>query len=162
MISREAQKGSINLNWLAVALLFLIFVLPAVSEEIAQEPQQVDPNTPQKIIRGYKVDTSRKDEEGHFVRTPVYEDVSNEVQNAYAVHRSKGAIVDRTLEKIDVTMYMSEREVAILAFPTLAGEFDYLGFSSTDEKVLDWCKDLHSYYWERGSLRDKYYINSRD
>jgi hypothetical protein len=79
MISREAQEGSINLNWLVVALLFLIFIVPAVSEEIAQEPQQADPNTPQKILRGYKVDTSRKDEEGNFIRTPVYEEVSSEV-----------------------------------------------------------------------------------
>jgi len=79
MISREAQEGSINLIWLAVAALTLIFIVPAVSEEIAQEPQEADPNAPQKIIRGYKVDTSRKDEDGNFIRTPVYEEVSSEV-----------------------------------------------------------------------------------
>jgi len=79
MISREVQKGSFFSSWLAVVLLFLIFVVSAVSEEIAQESQQVDPNTPQRKIKGYKVDTSRRDEEGNFVRTPVYEDVSNEV-----------------------------------------------------------------------------------
>jgi len=79
MISRETQKASFNLNWLVIATLTLIFIVPAVSEEIAQEPQQADPNTPQKRIRGYKVDTSRKDEEGNFIRTPVYEDEPSEV-----------------------------------------------------------------------------------
>ncbi len=79
MISREAQERSFYLNWLTVAALTLIFIVPAVSEEIAQEPQQADPNTPKKRIRGYKVDTSRKDEEGNFIRTPVYEEEPNEV-----------------------------------------------------------------------------------
>ena len=99
---------------------------------------------------------------GYSPPIEIVKNVSDEVQKAYAVHRSKRAIVDRTHEKIDVTMYMSEKEVAILAFPALTGEFDYLGFTSTDEKVIEWCKDLHSYYWERGGLRDEYYIDSRD
>jgi hypothetical protein len=79
IIKKKAQEGSSNLNWLAVAALILIFVVPAVSEEIAQESQQSDPNAPQKYIRGYKVDTSRRDEEGNFIRTPVYQDEPNKV-----------------------------------------------------------------------------------
>jgi hypothetical protein len=78
LIKKEAQKESLNSNWLTVAVLVLCFVFPAVPEETAQESQQPDPNAPSKIIRGYKVDTSRKDDEGNFVRTPVYAD-PNEV-----------------------------------------------------------------------------------
>jgi predicted transcriptional regulator len=92
----------------------------------------------------------------------IVKNVSDEIQEAFGLHRSKGTLVDRTHEKIDVTMYMSEKEVAILAFPALTGEFDYLGFTSTDEKVIEWCKDLHKYYWEMGSLRKEYYIDTRD
>jgi len=79
MIGSKAQERSFNLNWLVIATLTLIFIVPAVSEEIAQETQQADPNTPQKRIRGYKVDTSRKDEKGHFIRTPVFEEEPSEV-----------------------------------------------------------------------------------
>jgi predicted transcriptional regulator len=79
--------------------------------------------------------------------------VSPEVLEAFAVHMSKGTILNRIHAKIDVALYMSEKEVAILAFPALTGEFDYLGFTSTDPKVLEWCKDLHSYYWERSGIR---------
>ena len=64
-----------------------------------------------------------------------------------------GEFCNWTLEKIDVTLYMNEEEVASLAFPSRTGEFDYLGFTSTDEKVLEWCKDLHSYYWDFGGPR---------
>jgi len=91
---------------------------------------------------------------GYSAPMEIVKNVSPEVREAYAVHWSKGTMADRTHEKIDVTLYMSEKEVAILAFPALTGEFDYLGFTSTDPKVLEWCKDLYSYYWERGDIRD--------
>jgi predicted transcriptional regulator len=44
---------------------------------------------------------------------------------------------------------MSEKEVAILSFPTLHGKFDYLGFTSKDDETRKWCNDLFMYYWER-------------
>ncbi|MFA9437693.1 MAG: helix-turn-helix transcriptional regulator [Candidatus Bathyarchaeota archaeon] len=99
---------------------------------------------------------------GYSPPMEIVKNVSDEIQEAFAVHRSKGTLVDRTHEKIDVSLYMNEKEVAILAFPALTGEFDYLGFTSTDPKVLEWCNDLHSYYWERGGSRDEYYIDSKD
>lgn len=78
-IKKEAREKSLNLYWLVVGVLSLIFVVPAFSEEVAQEGQKTDPNAPRKILKGYKVDTSRKDEEGNFIRTPVYENEPNEV-----------------------------------------------------------------------------------
>ncbi len=90
---------------------------------------------------------------GYHPPKDIVVNVSNEVKEAIEVHRANGVLVDRVLEKIDVTMYMNEKEVAILAFPSRTGEFDYLGFTSTDEKVLEWCKDLHSYYWDFGGPR---------
>jgi predicted transcriptional regulator len=88
--------------------------------------------------------------------------VENQIREGFEAHRNEGNILDRTLERIDVTMYMNEKEVALLAFPTQTGEFDYLGFSSTDPKVLEWCRDIHSYYWEQGDERREYYITTRD
>ena len=38
---------------------------------------ETDPNTPGRKLIGYRVDTSRKDENGRFIRIPVYEDDSN-------------------------------------------------------------------------------------
>ena len=52
------------------------------------------------------------------------------------------------MEKFDVTFILNEKEVAILNFLGLSGEFEYFGFTSTDEKAVEWCKDLFEYYWE--------------
>ena len=46
-------------------------------------------------------------------------------------------------------MAISEKEVAALAFPEVTGGFDYLGFTSRDEKTLKWCTELFQYYWDR-------------
>ena len=92
----------------------------------------------------------------------ILDSISNEIKTAIDAYRGKEMLLDKVFEKIDLVMYMNEKEVGILALPTLTGEFDYKGFSSTDPKVLEWCKDLHRYYWERGSLRDDVYIKVRD
>jgi hypothetical protein len=83
MISREAQEGSINLKWLVVAMLTLIFVVSAVS-------QGNESNAPVKkdqkyIIRKYdtKKDASGElmtDKSGKFIFVPVYEPVPDEIK----------------------------------------------------------------------------------
>jgi predicted transcriptional regulator len=61
----------------------------------------------------------------------------------------------RGLENVDVFMAISEKEVAALAFPEVTGGFDYLGFTSRDEKTLKWCTELFQYYW--GKAKPKIY-----
>jgi len=69
--------------------------------------------------------------------------------------RTTGSLEERMLKRLDVYLYMSEKEVAALAFPSLDGKFDYIGFTSTDEKSHKWCEDLFKYYWERASGREE-------
>lgn len=59
----------------------------------------------------------------------------------------EGLFRNRILERVDVFLAMSEREVASVAFPTLDGRFDYLGFTSKDERVHEWCRDLFERLW---------------
>jgi len=46
-------------------------------KESTKTQSTTEPNTPNRKLIGYRVDTSRKDENGHFIRTPVYEDDQN-------------------------------------------------------------------------------------
>jgi predicted transcriptional regulator len=69
--------------------------------------------------------------------------------------RTTGLLEERMLERIDVYLHMNEREVAILAFPQANGRFDYLGFSSTDERAHAWCRGLFRHYWARASNRQR-------
>ena len=55
----------------------------------------------------------------------------------------------RGLDMVDVFMAISEKEAAAIAFPEVTGGFDYLGFTSRDEKTLKWCNELFQYYWNR-------------
>jgi predicted transcriptional regulator len=87
---------------------------------------------------------------GYSPQTGIITSISDEAKKRFAVHRANSTLMNRRLEKFDVALYMSEKEVAVLAFPALTGEFDYLGFTSTDPMVLEWCMDLHNYYWEKG------------
>ncbi len=72
------------MKWLAVAVLTLILVVPAVSEEIAQEPQQAEPNAPTRKVKKYRVQKDAsgelmKDAEGNFIFVPFYVDEPNYV-----------------------------------------------------------------------------------
>ena len=79
---------------------------------------------------------------------PIKGDVSEEDQASLSQALEDGRLVARKIEHFDVFLWMSEKEVAILSFPTLDGSFDYLGFTSKEEKALKWCSDLFEFYWE--------------
>ena len=63
--------------------------------------------------------------------------------------RLSGLLEERLMEKTDLVLYMSEKEVAILAFPLQGGSFDFHGFSSDDPRPRRWCSELFENYWER-------------
>jgi predicted transcriptional regulator len=64
--------------------------------------------------------------------------------------RSK-KLENRFLEKIDVFLCLSEKQVAALAFPTLNGGFDYTGFRAKNISVVKWSKALYTYYWDEAT-----------
>ena len=76
-------------------------------------------------------------------------EISEEDQKTLSQALEEGRLVNRKMEQFEVFLWMSEKEIAILSFPTLDGTFDYLGFTSKDERALKWCNDLYNYYWDR-------------
>lgn len=68
---------------------------------------------------------------------------------ARARARRAGNYESKLIEKCDLILYMSEKEVAILSFPMPNGKFDLLGFSSEDKRTYKWCFEIFQYYWER-------------
>ncbi len=75
--------------------------------------------------------------------------------------RIAGLLEERFLERLDIYLWMSEKEVAVISFPLKDGRFDYLGFTSKDERFHKWCRDLFQHYWEgacnRGSIVEELY-----
>lgn len=76
-------------------------------------------------------------------------EVRDEYRRVLSRALTDGLLRMGVLERFDVFFWMSEKEVAVVAFPTLDGKFDYLGFTSTDERAHKWCGDLFEFYWER-------------
>jgi predicted transcriptional regulator len=59
----------------------------------------------------------------------------------------------RFLDKVDVFLCLSEKEVAALGFPNLEERLDYIGFKSNKDLVVDWAKALYEYYWEKATSK---------
>jgi predicted transcriptional regulator len=64
-----------------------------------------------------------------------------------------GKLDCRFLDKVDVFLCLSEKEVSALAFPTLAGKLDYVGFRVQNETAIEWAKTLYTYYWNKASTQ---------
>lgn len=97
---------------------------------------------------------------GYQPPSDIVEGVSDKIKEEYDRHRVNGHLDDRVYEKIDTVLYLNEKEVGVLAFPSETGEFDYLGFTSKDPKVIEWCRDLFTYYWDNGAMREEFYITT--
>lgn len=54
----------------------------------------------------------------------------------------------RYIDKLDVVIMMSEKEVAAISFQNVEGMFDG-AFTTSDEAALNWAKSLFLYYWAR-------------
>jgi hypothetical protein len=61
-------------------------------------------------------------------------------------------VEQKLLEEVNVYLCQSEKQ-CVLAFPTSYGQYDYTGFSATDDSSLNWCKDLFHHYWDEGKQR---------
>lgn len=89
------------------------------------------------------------------------ESIRTEDAKAIWQARTTGLIEERMLEQLDINLYMSEKEVSTLAFPTLDGKFDYLGFTSIDKQAHKWCNDLFQHYWERAETKKEFALIPR-
>jgi predicted transcriptional regulator len=60
---------------------------------------------------------------------------------------------NRFMDAIDLFLCLSEKEVAALAFPTLKGGFDYTGFRAKNDSIVDWSKNVFTYYWNEATTQ---------
>lgn len=87
----------------------------------------------------------------------IKESVRDEKAYIQRIHhaRDTGMLEERMLDHLDVSLFMSEKEVAVIAFPIQNSRFDYFGFTSTDDRARAWCRDIFQHYWEQAYPRLK-------
>lgn len=59
-------------------------------------------------------------------------------------------IYEEKYMELGIVLYMNEKEVAILSFPTVQGDYDFIGFTSKDPIAYQWCKEIFYHYWDQG------------
>lgn len=96
--------------------------------------------------------------EGYSAPPPILESIPEDVRKTIVRLRSKGFVFDRLLPDIDIHLFMTEKEVASAAFPLHSGRFDYLGFTSKDPQVHNWCHDIYDHFWEVAKPRTEFFI----
>ncbi len=64
--------------------------------------------------------------------------------------RTTPLVQQRALESIDSLVFISDK-MALFAFPTLEGDFDYRGFTTVDEGAMEWCRELFEHYWKKAN-----------
>jgi len=60
--------------------------------------------------------------------------------------RDEGRVNEKVVQRIPFLLHMSEKE-AFISFPDSGGGFDHIGFASTDQGFLDWCRELFETTW---------------
>jgi predicted transcriptional regulator len=62
-----------------------------------------------------------------------------------------GKLDVKSVERIDVFLCVSEKEISALAFPTPQAKIEYGSFNSTNKNVLEWARSLFVHYWNQAS-----------
>jgi predicted transcriptional regulator len=81
-----------------------------------------------------------------ILNSPKYALESSEEAQTLAGTRRTPLGEQKIIDKIDFFIVLTESKCAV-AFPTEEGQFDYFGFTSSDERSRAWCKDLFNNTW---------------
>jgi predicted transcriptional regulator len=86
------------------------------------------------------------------VLSPDLDSMTSEETRALSRTRYTPLVEQRMLEEVNAFLCLSEKR-CVLAFPTSDGQYDYKGFTATDDSSLKWCRELFEYYWDKGEQR---------
>jgi hypothetical protein len=80
------------------------------------------------------------------VLNPDLDSMTSEDTRALMHARHTPLVEQRMLDEVNAFLCLSEGRY-VLAFPTSDGQYDYKGFTATDDSSLRWCRELFQYYW---------------
>ena len=78
--------------------------------------------------------------------------MTSEENQALSETRHTPLMEERMVKDINLYLLISESR-CVLAFPTPDGQFDFKGFTASDESSLEWCRNLFNHYWDNADLR---------
>jgi len=78
--------------------------------------------------------------------------MTSEETQALSRTRDTPLVDQRMVDEVNLHLFVSDSR-CVVAFPTSNGEYDYKGFTATDDSSLKWCKELFQHYWVEAEHR---------
>jgi predicted transcriptional regulator len=76
---------------------------------------------------------------------------SEEVQALNRTRRTP-LVEQRMVDEVSLLLFISDSR-CVLAFPSSDGQYDFKGFTSTQDPALKWCRELFQRYWDEAETR---------
>jgi predicted transcriptional regulator len=86
------------------------------------------------------------------VLSPDIASMASEETQIFSRARYTPLVEYRMLDEVNVFLFLSESR-CVIAFPTADGQYDYTGFTASDDSSLKWCKKLFQRFWDEGVIR---------
>jgi predicted transcriptional regulator len=80
------------------------------------------------------------------------QDSVKELEKIIPSSKRSGLYEERRVDTVDACMGIADHASGRIFFPTLEGDFDYKGFTVTDERSHIFCRDLFTYYWNQATV----------
>jgi len=78
--------------------------------------------------------------------------MTSEETQALSRTRHTPLVEQRMVDKVNAYLFVSDTR-CILALPNPDGQYDFKGFTATDEPSLKWCRELFLHYWDEAERR---------
>jgi predicted transcriptional regulator len=86
------------------------------------------------------------------ILNPDIDSTTSEETQALSRTRQTPLVDQRMVDEVNVHLFLSEKQ-CVVAFPTSNGQYDYRGFTATDDSSLKWCRELFQSYWDEAVKR---------
>jgi predicted transcriptional regulator len=86
------------------------------------------------------------------VLDPDLDALTSEETQAISRTRQTPLVEQRMVDEVDAYLLVSDKR-GILAFPSSDGQFDFKGFTSTDDSSLSYYRDVFQHYWDGADQR---------
>jgi len=86
------------------------------------------------------------------ILNPDLDAMTSEETQALSRTRHTPLVEQRMVDEVNAYLFVSDTR-CILALPTPDGQYDFKGFTATDEPSLKWCRELFLHYWDEAEQR---------
>jgi predicted transcriptional regulator len=86
------------------------------------------------------------------ILNPDLDALTSEETQVLSRTRHTPLVEERMVDRVGVYLFVSDKRF-VVAFPAPQGQFDFKGFTATDDASLGWSRELFLHYWDEAEMR---------